>query len=88
MARSTTTAPRGAGGDEHVRVRPHTDDDEHEIDVPTEKLVVRTGSVDVQRRPSARGARDGGDGGAGVHVDGVFSQLGVDECAECRVDGG
>ena len=78
----------GAGGDEQVCVRPHTDDGEHEVDIPTEKLVVRTGSVDVQRRTSAKGARDGGDGRARVHLDGMFAELGVDECAECRVDGG
>ena len=78
----------GAGGDKQVGVRPHADHDEHEVDVPTEGLAVRTGSVNVQCRLSPRGGGDGGDGRASMHVHRVFGEFGLDERAECGVDGG
>ena len=65
--RRRATAPRGpglrAGSDEQIGVGPDADDDEYEVDVPTHRLAVGAGAVDVQPRGPVLVAADAGDGG-------------------------
>ena len=57
--------------------------------MPGDRLSVAGDRVDLQRRvPAGRGAADGLDCGAGEHCDAARLQLGVDQGAELRVDGG
>ena len=89
---STTTAPRtpswAPASDEQIGVGADPDDDQHEVDVPAERLAVWSVAVDVQPAAVVGAAADPGDRGAGVHLDAVAVELGVHQGAEFGIDGG
>ena len=77
-----------AGLDEQVGVGADPDDDQHQVDVPAERLTVWSGPSTCSRAVAVGAAADAGDGGAGVDLDAVAFEFGVHQGAEFGVDGG